>query len=104
MNPYVGDFCVGCAYNDRRHLPGCPILALPRIVAALEAAERMTGPLAPVIVGSDAVGRYCTECDETSDFADPPAHADDCPWQALAAALEGDEVVPPQQALTPTTP
>lgn len=39
--PYAGDHCVFCAgrRNVDDHLPHCPWLSMPRIVAALEAAQ-----------------------------------------------------------------
>ena len=73
-------FCIACgAYDDgltgERHHADCPVLALPQIVAALEAAER--------VATREGRGRHA--CHES------------CPCQfraivALRAALKGAEV------------
>lgn len=72
------------------HSPDCPVPTLPRIVAALEAAELYSG----MFVGGAAPSRarpgewgQCWGCGILL-----PKHAPDCPWQALVAALRGEEV------------
>ena len=68
-------FCVACDGVEPAHNPDCPFLALPQIVAALEAAER--------VATREGRGRHA--CHES------------CPCQfraivALRAALKGAEV------------
>lgn len=66
------------------HSPDCPWLAMPRIVAALEAAEKVASDM-PLDEGH----AECYYCGGWRDH-----HAAGCPWQALAAALRGAEMTP----------
>ena len=78
------------------HLPDCSWLAMPRIVAALEAAERITGyiPAAQLSRGCLFCEGECLDLQESDDI--PPwrfDHDADCPWQALAAAMADESTV-----------
>jgi hypothetical protein len=80
--PYC--LCANCQGSIRyrihqfSHDSECPTRTLPRIVAALEAAERV----------SDKIGSYCDFCTGSPDSG----HFDGCPIQALVAALRGDDL------------
>ena len=67
------------------HAPTCPWLALPRIVAALEAAQRVIGMNVTVTVFEGNDIRVCLACRYHSRV--PNSHFDDCPWQALVEAM-----------------
>jgi hypothetical protein len=101
-DPMESDGCSYCGATSQQqyrgrgdwcHLLSCPTRALPRIVAALEAAERavVDGPYAGAYPG---LGPYdpsagCAMC----GFCGEPttrAHLKDCTWQALVAALGGE--------------
>lgn len=72
--------CCGEA-DYRGHLRDCPWLAMPRIVAALEAAEELLF----YTIGWSLRCVFCSACTEHGD------HNQSCPWQALVAALkDGD--------------
>jgi hypothetical protein len=86
-------FCTGSEISG--HFDGCPALTtLPRIVAALEAAERMLKahpdyePICEIGIDHVSVYEFC----EGNPYIS--CHDSDCPWQALAAAMRGEEVVP----------
>ncbi len=65
------------------HAPDCPWLSLPRILAALEAAERVaTVTTRQRIMAGAGPTRRCFYC------GDKYAHTQDCPWQTLVAALQ----------------
>lgn len=68
VSPMNDGICVYCDMSD--HSPDCPWLALPRIVAALEAAERL--------LKNGMKRHYC-----------PDDH--DCPVRTLRNALRGEE-------------
>ena len=75
---------------QRHHSVDCPILALPRIVAALEAAERLA-PFIPRFV--DHGDLRCFGCYEVlNNERLLMGHEDDCPTMALVTALQGKEV------------
>jgi hypothetical protein len=81
-------FCPLCDMPSG-HAPNCAWLAMPKIVAAMEAAERLSGdePIVPVYFsGSDWKYQYAF-CDKPIEINDD-THAPDCPWQALVAALK----------------
>jgi hypothetical protein len=86
------------------HAPDCPWLSLPRIVAALEAAERVaettTEPVNTIGIDLDQEYAFCGEWAERDDSG----HASDCPWQALVAALKGNMVPPNDPVLTGSGP
>lgn len=75
------------------HEAACPILAAPRILAALAAAERVIDD--PMGAPEHADYGTCWVCDQGEPqkrlLADA-GHADACPWQALVAALAGEQV------------
>jgi hypothetical protein len=86
-------FCTGSEISG--HFDGCPALTtLPRIVAALEAAERLLKahpdyePICEIGIDHVSVYEFC----EGNPYIS--CHDSDCPWQALAAAMRGEEVVP----------
>lgn len=84
------DFCTGSPIGG--HFAGCPILAAPRIVAALEAAEQLTAPPIDAEPTDYARGddvHYWAFCERRMD----QGHEPDCPWQALVAALRGEGVM-----------
>jgi hypothetical protein len=90
-------FCVHCDLGDPhwkaggfKHAPDCPWLALPKIVAALEAAER-TSKFDPWS-DNGYIGTVW-ECFGCGVRGDDKTHAEDCPWQAFSAALR-DEATP----------
>lgn len=70
------DFCTGSTLSG--HLDGCPLLAMPRIVALVRAVERLE---AVGISATPAGG--CGVCGEYPE----DEHAPDCQYQALVAAL-----------------
>ena len=74
-------FCPLCD-EPEGHRSGCPWLAMPRIVAALEAAEAYihTGPSE----------HWCPICLRAIRYGGEP-HADGCEFAALASALKSDE-------------
>ncbi len=59
---------------DQPHNQDCPWLSLPRIVAALEAAQSL--------VDETTIPLDCVTC-----FRPNGGHTPDCPWQALAEAM-----------------
>lgn len=65
------------AEGERGHAPDCPLLAMPRIVAALEAAQKL--------VRATEMDPGCTVC--ARSFVEDP-HGQGCEWQALVAALK----------------
>lgn len=75
------------------HSPRCPSLALPRIVAVLEAAERLIVPY------DGEPSEYARSEDaHFHAFCERPigqGHEPDCAWQALVAALRGDDAQAP---------
>lgn len=89
---YVYWFCDGNAPMADGHAPECPWVRRGRILAVLEAAERLIDwhPLADEPTSFDDNPRerstYVFCGNDTKD-----GHADDCPWQALVAALRGKE-------------
>lgn len=92
--------CVfGCQNDGRKHGPDCPWLSLPRIVAALEASERLTELIPPMYAQHvedvrekvDGSGTYswCQSCDESW----PCAMSEIIKRNgALVMALKGEEV------------
>jgi hypothetical protein len=86
---------LGNFHPPQSHAFECPVEALPRIVAALEAAERAIndGPYAGAYpgLGPNDPSAGCAMC----GFCGEPttrAHLKDCTWQALVAALRGAEM------------
>jgi hypothetical protein len=72
--------------GSARHEDDCPWLAMPRIVAALEAAERIVAALdddGPTDNGRGLVCRLCGIA-LSRDY-----HDAGCPWMALVEALRG---------------
>lgn len=77
-------FCRLCL-SYKPHAPDCPWLAMPKIVAALEAAERVAAADPWVDDGSwggDVL--VCWAC-----HGEKPSHRPGCAQQALVAALRG---------------
>ena len=70
------DFCTGSPVS--RHFEGCPLLAIPKIVAVLEAVERVMTP---------------RQYDERDEFVGVPADqvrvVDAVAYDALRAAMQG---------------
>ena len=62
--------------HELYHDPTCPWLTLPRIIAALEAAERIAADQ------PNGEGIYCACCGRFLGSCVP-----DCAWQALVSAL-----------------
>jgi hypothetical protein len=89
------------------HGDTCPLLSMPRIVAALEAAERVA-QVEPTYsyhsYGTEQIS--CLYCGGFEDARDSYRfiHETDCPRQALAVALQGDVVPPNRPVLTGTGP
>lgn len=90
-------YCIACdeyiGTSNGSHAPDCPTLAMPRIVAALEAAERVTDhadPFSEPTHYEDNPTERSTYVFCARDTRD--GHAVDCPWQALVAALRGEGV------------
>src|SRR5215211_5102066 len=85
--------CALCEVEARGHKPDCPWLSMPRIVAALEAAERMAEIDPKVNLWSHSGQDYwCYACDALLspwDGKGEEPHKQDCPQQALVAALKG---------------
>lgn len=89
--------CVICknpfAEGERGHDQDCPILALPQIVAALEAAERVVDdPMGTPEHGDYGTCWFCDQGEPQKRLLADAGHADACPWQALVAALAGEQV------------
>jgi hypothetical protein len=84
---YAGGYLSGSpTESEFHHAPDCPWLSMPKIVAALEAAERLK-IYRPAALSDD---RYqCQFCGATA-AAYPMDHESECPWQALVAALRGE--------------
>jgi hypothetical protein len=87
------DICFAC-YGDGFHTHDCPTLAIPHIVAALEAAERMLTDGSAVAYISAGPGDFyeCNFCYEMGDLREDVEHKPACSWQALVSALKGEEV------------
>lgn len=92
--------CVFCGgFKMDRHRPDCPWLSMSKIVAALEAAERLVATQGGAEEPEMGCCGGCTSercgpadlvfCDGTSGWP-KNEHKADCPWQALVAALKGD--------------
>lgn len=81
--PDDGDqrYCMACNRRVTDHAASCPWLAMPQIVAALEAAENIGEWL------RDDAGR-CIECGGTEDRCRP----DICTVAQFKLALKGEEV------------
>lgn len=92
-NERAGTFCVFCD-APKYHASDCPWLAMPKIVAALEAAERMSR-LVPRCHDLDDL--RCFSCDAIlDDDANPlKGHYDDCPTMALRAAFVREALAKP---------
>jgi hypothetical protein len=96
MTPSYQGMCLFCygvedqpgPYGRTQHKSDCVYVRRDRIIAVLEAAERLPGE-EPVTEGSGGYIAY-TIC---GDDAVTGNHAPDCPYQALVTALKG-EVVP----------
>jgi hypothetical protein len=74
----------GKGWIDGPHCDDCPWLALPKIIAALEAAERLSSETGPVAFAIPP-RVLCRVCDsEGSDWT----HTARCPWAALREALD----------------
>lgn len=73
------------------HAPDCPWLAMPRIVAALEAAEWVAadGGCFPDEANDGQTFNRCTFCYWGPSPKYDGGHHEECPYQALVAALEG---------------
>jgi hypothetical protein len=80
-------FCRASMWNmEDEHYDGCPILALPRVLAVLEAAEQVV----EMHHIDDPVGTHHVPTESPS-------------WRALVKALRGEKVVPSNDHLTRTT-
>lgn len=77
--------CWFCGGGVGEHDSGCLRLSMPKIVKALEAAERLAACPPVVAAGKLDTQDVCAVCWAAGD------HADDCSWQALVAALKGEE-------------
>lgn len=86
--------CSACRRPLHDHAEGCIFTLLPKIVAAIEAAERLITN--PDVLRSSCIayppGVYteiyiCQACGK-----DTIKHAEDCAAQALVAALTGEDV------------
>lgn len=75
-------YCRGRAPMADGHMPGCPWLARPKLVAALEAAERVAAK--EPIYGETWRSERCVYCD-----GPPGGHEEDCLWHRLQGALRG---------------
>ena len=78
--PHCGEY--------RKHASDCAMRALPRIVAVLEAAERVAQLAYTTVYAEDYTGASWLACRECG--ACDGAHTDDCPWQPFVFALEGE--------------
>lgn len=84
--------CFECEGWDQ-HLNDCPWLAMPRIVAALEAAQRLLqsephdtdrAPFVGWYIEGEYIESRCYWCgDRRNERHDDP----ECPWLALVAAM-----------------
>lgn len=99
-----GDDAVRCSWCDGivnrcenetepAHYPDCPWLSMPRIVAALEAAERLKDRFrdrfpTEVEDGDDDTFAIAYACCGGNFYSPHMAH---CSWQALVSALTGTE-------------
>lgn len=85
-----GGRCYYCLGDDGGafHQSDCPWLALPRIVQALEAAQRVVEVDPPTI--EDSWCRLCRRRVFGFANAEPEPHAPDCSWLALETALGED--------------
>jgi hypothetical protein len=89
-------YCIACdtPVRDSRHAADCPVLSLPRIVAALKAAEQVValdlscedGMGVPTCLGCGSKGWATVDLEPG-----PIEHADGCPIAALGAAMQGEE-------------
>lgn len=100
----IGMYCDACTGSpESGHFDQCPMLSLPKIVAALEVADQME---ARFTVGSflDDSGTptvlSCELCGESAAATEPRKHSPRCRIGALAAAFNP---APSEGQLTPTT-
>lgn len=93
--------CLACeqpfAEGEQGHALDCPLLALPRIIAALDLAERviLTMPETSVFLGfgQDRHCRFCHEMVYQGALWAGTRHTPECPWPALVAALKAEVAV-----------
>jgi hypothetical protein len=78
--------------QDYEHASDCPWLAMPQIVAALEAAQALVDYGFVATYSGGPYGEYnvniCGACEDRGDHADD--HQNDCRGQALKRALKGE--------------
>lgn len=94
---YITSF-LPAEHQTGEHSPDCPWLALPQIVAALEAAEKVLTAGEPGGATTDGAayrwdGGECQFCGGYGPVMRgqyESGHQVDCPWMALRAALRGD--------------
>jgi len=75
------DTCWICMDGPRQHLSDCPMRPMPQVVAALEAAERVSGLM-------HFTGLWCPFCLSTVSDEGPKGHRRDCDWLLLRKALD----------------
>lgn len=75
-------------HDGSGHDSDCPWPALPQIVAALEAAERLESPVVLDIQYGTPDGVYCRDCGAGASSEALVIHAPDCAYRALVAALK----------------
>jgi hypothetical protein len=83
---FVCGYCGADTLPCEQHSPDCPWFSMPKIVAVLEAAQR----LAETSKRHGQSG-FCWGCGRLRSRAlvdGLSEHKADCPWQALVAALE----------------
>lgn len=100
-DPEVADFCFACGNDSHKHYDDCQWSVMPRIVLALEAAERMVAGLG-LGIGGGFITPYpdeqcwrCIACHADTAWVDGAVpntfdHEPDCSGQALVVALRGD--------------
>lgn len=85
------DFCTGSPISG--HFEDCPLFAVPQIVAALEAAERMAAvepDFQDEAIDDGQIVRRCAVCQWVPSPRFDGGHHPDCEYQALVVALEGN--------------
>jgi hypothetical protein len=81
-DPEIGDFCFACGNDSHKHYEDCAWAVMPRLVAIVEAAERLVENDGHLIQDCGFGPWACAYCNYTG------GHGDDCPLGALVDTLE----------------
>jgi hypothetical protein len=89
---YTCVFCVAEQEwaDDFPHKPDCPWLAMPKIVAALEAAEAVLHNEMGSPEQDDGTCWFCMQGSPQMRDLSRANHADGCEWKALKVSMKGE--------------